>query len=104
MNMNGLVIGVLVALSAILIGVSSKIIVKRETEAQVDNQSNGYSVEKRPFCNAFTGCGKKRSNNVYENVENRDLVDPLMRLSRRILKEAKQWELLHNQYNNEVPI
>jgi hypothetical protein len=60
------------------------------------------TAEKRPFCNAFTGCGKKRSTN-FENLENRELTDPLMRLSRKLIQEAKQWEILqHRIANNEV--
>ncbi|XP_054168477.1 cardioactive peptide-like [Oppia nitens] len=95
---NGLVIVILVMFSVIIISVSSKIINKRDTESQLDNQ-NGYlgSIEKRPFCNAFTGCGKKRASLGFESTDSRD---PLSRLSQRIINEAKQWELLQNKINN----
>ncbi len=76
----------------------------QETEGQILENQIGYlpTAEKRPFCNAFTGCGKKRSTN-FENLENRELTDPLMRLSRKIIQEAKQWEILqHRIANNEV--
>ena len=39
---------------------------------------------KRPFCNAFTGCGRKR----FEDSS----VDDLVQLSQKILGEAKAWE------------
>ncbi|CAG2122582.1 unnamed protein product [Medioppia subpectinata] len=38
-------------------------------------------------------------------MDNREASDPLVRLSQRILTEAKQWELMQNKYkNNENPI
>ncbi|XP_039762238.1 cardioactive peptide [Pararge aegeria] len=65
--------------------------------------------KKRPFCNAFTGCGRKRSSpnrQMPELVRQRQYVDedafaPLMEsdnaieeLSRQILSEAKLWEAI----------
>ncbi|XP_023937775.2 cardioactive peptide [Bicyclus anynana] len=65
--------------------------------------------KKRPFCNAFTGCGRKRSSPtrpIPELVRQRQYVDedgfaPLMEsdnaiedLSRQILSEAKLWEAI----------
>ncbi|CAK1597972.1 unnamed protein product [Parnassius mnemosyne] len=67
--------------------------------------------KKRPFCNAFTGCGRKRSQYppgmpVQEIMRQRqyvddDLVGALMdsenavdELSRQILSEAKLWEAI----------
>ncbi|KAI8426740.1 hypothetical protein MSG28_014437 [Choristoneura fumiferana] len=66
--------------------------------------------KKRPFCNAFTGCGRKRSQNapgmpVQELMRQRQYVDddslPILEpengieeLSRQILSEAKLWEAI----------
>ncbi|XP_066150321.1 cardioactive peptide isoform X1 [Euwallacea fornicatus] len=61
---------------------------------------------KRPFCNAFTGCGRKRSNlpaisSDGQEVEN--AIDSLLELSaepavedlsRQIMSEAKLWEAI----------
>ncbi|XP_023012719.1 crustacean cardioactive peptide [Leptinotarsa decemlineata] len=62
--------------------------------------------EKRPFCNAFTGCGKKRSNlpALADNGEEMDeSINSLLELSaepavedlsRQIMSEAKIWEAI----------
>jgi hypothetical protein len=44
------------------------------------------STMKRPFCNAFTGCGKKRISDESSSV------DDLVHLSQKIMGEAKAWE------------
>ncbi|XP_050299286.1 cardioactive peptide [Anthonomus grandis grandis] len=69
--------------------------------------------KKRPFCNAFTGCGRKRSNlpaltHTGEEVENP--INSLLELSaepavedlsRQIMSEAKLWEAIQ-EANLEV--
>ncbi|XP_041968548.1 cardioactive peptide [Aricia agestis] len=66
--------------------------------------------KKRPFCNAFTGCGRKRSLSPgmppQELVKQRQLVDEdsiesllesenaIDELSRQIFSEAKLWEAI----------
>ena len=45
---------------------------------------------KRPFCNAFTGCGKKRSSSV----------DDLMHLSNKIIGEARAWEMFQRRLHS----
>ncbi|CAG9789771.1 unnamed protein product [Diatraea saccharalis] len=67
--------------------------------------------KKRPFCNAFTGCGRKRSQGapgmpVQELIRQRQFVDDdalgsildsenaIEELSRQILSEAKLWEAI----------
>ncbi|XP_048003618.1 cardioactive peptide [Leguminivora glycinivorella] len=66
--------------------------------------------KKRPFCNAFTGCGRKRSQGspgmpVQELMRQRQFIDdetlPIMDsengiddLSRQIVSEAKLWEAI----------
>ncbi|XP_061725928.1 cardioactive peptide [Cydia pomonella] len=66
--------------------------------------------KKRPFCNAFTGCGRKRSQGspgmpVQELMRQRQFVDddtlPILEsengiddLSRQIVSEAKLWEAI----------
>ncbi|KAM7309446.1 cardioactive peptide isoform X2 [Ixodes scapularis] len=55
-------------------------------EKQDDTADDSYLVEqKRPFCNAFTGCGGKRSS------PNR--IDLLARLQNRLLSEIRNLEL-----------
>lgn len=49
---------------------------------------------KRPFCNAFTGCGKKRLS------EESSSVDDLVRLSQRIMGEAQAWENLQRTFHS----
>ncbi|CAK1554478.1 unnamed protein product [Leptosia nina] len=63
--------------------------------------------KKRPFCNAFTGCGRKRSQlppgmPVQEMMRQRqfeedmgyDTDNAIEELSRQILSEAKLWEAI----------
>ncbi|CAG9823272.1 unnamed protein product [Phaedon cochleariae] len=62
--------------------------------------------DKRPFCNAFTGCGRKRSNlpALADNGEEMDeSINSLLELSaepavedlsRQIMSEAKLWEAI----------
>ncbi|CAH0395365.1 unnamed protein product [Bemisia tabaci] len=48
--------------------------------------------KKKPFCNAFTGCGRKRSD---ESMPLIDLnAEPVEEISRQILSEAKLWEAI----------
>lgn len=87
-------------------------------KTQIERGYKQYSEpKKRPFCNAFTGCGKKRSesaaglqaNNAPQNenpllVDNNDdtlstLIDlnaePAVEdLMRQIMSEAKLWEAI----------
>ncbi|KAJ8938361.1 hypothetical protein NQ318_004986, partial [Aromia moschata] len=62
--------------------------------------------DKRPFCNAFTGCGKKRSNLpalTDKGEEMDESINSLLELSaepavedlsRQIMSEAKLWEAI----------
>ncbi|KAK4298052.1 hypothetical protein Pmani_029570 [Petrolisthes manimaculis] len=50
--------------------------------------------DKRPFCNAFTGCGKKRSDPEMDNMAS---VSELDALAKHVLAEAKLWEQLQNK-------
>lgn len=50
--------------------------------------------DKRPFCNAFTGCGKKRSD---ANVEALESGTELVDLAKHVIAEARQWEQLQNK-------
>ncbi|KAL7630240.1 UNVERIFIED_CONTAM: hypothetical protein RMT77_019617 [Armadillidium vulgare] len=50
--------------------------------------------EKKPFCNAFTGCGKKRSS---ENGLKVATETELNELARHVLAEARLWEILQNK-------
>ncbi|KAL0269823.1 UNVERIFIED_CONTAM: hypothetical protein PYX00_007429 [Menopon gallinae] len=49
---------------------------------------------KRPFCNAFTGCGKKRSDESMANLVDLNSEPAVEELSKQILSEAKLWEAL----------
>ncbi|XP_071515880.1 cardioactive peptide [Panulirus ornatus] len=50
--------------------------------------------DKRPFCNAFTGCGKKRSDPELEAVASGSELDAL---AKHVLAEAQLWEQLQNK-------
>ncbi|XP_045506003.1 cardioactive peptide [Colias croceus] len=64
--------------------------------------------KKRPFCNAFTGCGRKRSQNppgmplqeimrqrqMDEDMAYADTDNAIEELTRQILSEAKLWEAI----------
>ncbi|XP_069671773.1 cardioactive peptide [Periplaneta americana] len=49
---------------------------------------------KRPFCNAFTGCGKKRSDESMGTLVEMNSEPAVDDLSRQILSEAKLWEAI----------
>ncbi|XP_023709684.1 cardioactive peptide isoform X2 [Cryptotermes secundus] len=49
---------------------------------------------KRPFCNAFTGCGKKRSDESMGTLVDMNSEPAVEDLSRQILSEAKLWEAI----------
>lgn len=78
--------------------------------------SEQVETRKRPFCNAFTGCGRKRSNipplqNQQARYETSDdsigsLLDlnaePAVEdLMRQIMSEAKLWEAIQ-EANHEI--
>ncbi|XP_063600104.1 cardioactive peptide-like [Penaeus indicus] len=50
--------------------------------------------DKRPFCNAFTGCGKKRSEPKVEPLASGAELDAL---AKHVVAEAKLWEQLQNK-------
>nr|QBX89037.1 crustacean cardioactive peptide [Nephrops norvegicus] len=50
--------------------------------------------DKRPFCNAFTGCGKKRSDPSMEGLASTSELDAL---AKHVLAEAKLWEQLQSK-------
>ncbi|KAG5675482.1 hypothetical protein PVAND_005383 [Polypedilum vanderplanki] len=81
-------------------------------------QYNGNQVDtkaKRPFCNAFTGCGRKRSNEVVppvpvQSFEDDDGISDLLELNsepaienlmRQIMSEAKMYEAIQ-EANREM--
>lgn len=49
---------------------------------------------KRPFCNAFTGCGKKRSDESMATLVELNSEPAVEELSKQILSEAKLWEAI----------
>ncbi|XP_076365085.1 uncharacterized protein LOC143254159 isoform X2 [Tachypleus tridentatus] len=59
-------------------------------------RDNGVRLvpEKRPFCNAFTGCGMKRSRDALADIQGEP---DMSTLSRKIMAEARLWELLQQR-------
>ncbi|XP_025409871.1 cardioactive peptide isoform X2 [Sipha flava] len=49
---------------------------------------------KKPFCNAFTGCGRKRSDESMATLVDLRSEPAVEELSRQILSEAKLWEAI----------
>ncbi|XP_014255203.1 cardioactive peptide isoform X2 [Cimex lectularius] len=49
---------------------------------------------KKPFCNAFTGCGKKRSDESMGTLIDLNSEPAVEDLSRQIMSEAKLWEAI----------
>ncbi|XP_025830534.1 cardioactive peptide [Agrilus planipennis] len=84
-----------------------------------DNPSSASSMvdpKKRPFCNAFTGCGRKRTNipplasSIREGSSDEESIGTLFELSaepavedlsRQIMSEAKLWEAIR-EANEEL--
>uniref|UniRef100_A0A1B6GJ26 Crustacean cardioactive peptide n=1 Tax=Cuerna arida TaxID=1464854 RepID=A0A1B6GJ26_9HEMI len=50
--------------------------------------------KKKPFCNAFTGCGRKRSDESMATLVDLNSEPAVEELSRQILSEAKLWEAI----------
>ncbi|KAI1306029.1 hypothetical protein HDE_01281 [Halotydeus destructor] len=86
-----------VTLMCLIVSVSAKAVMKREVGEHM--AMRGALPVKRPFCNAFTGCGRKRSETV--NVET---ADDLMKVSQKIVGEARLWELLQRKLNKVDPV
>ncbi|CAL4165260.1 unnamed protein product, partial [Meganyctiphanes norvegica] len=57
---------------------------------------------KRPFCNAFTGCGKKRSDPAMDRLEEAASGAELDAIARHVLAEAKLWEQLQEQLDKRM--
>ncbi|CAB0019298.1 unnamed protein product [Nesidiocoris tenuis] len=57
---------------------------------------------KKPFCNAFTGCGKKRSDESMAALVDLNSEPAVEELSRQILSEAKLWEALQEARNELI--
>ncbi|XP_064087769.1 cardioactive peptide-like [Macrobrachium nipponense] len=84
--------------SGVLAAVLLLIVVAMQTTASpVAKRDIGGLLEgkdKRPFCNAFTGCGKKRSDASVEALASGTELDDL---AKHVLAEAKLWEQLQNK-------
>ncbi|XP_068217716.1 cardioactive peptide [Palaemon carinicauda] len=73
------------------------VIAMQTTASPVAKRDIGGLLEgkdKRPFCNAFTGCGKKRSDASVEALASGTELDDL---AKHVLAEAKLWEQLQNK-------
>lgn len=68
------------------------ILQKRVDPAEMDRMID--PKRKRPFCNAFTGCGKKRSDESMGSLVDLNSEPAVEDLSRQILSEAKLWEAI----------
>ncbi|CAH1737692.1 cardioactive peptide isoform X2 [Aphis gossypii] len=49
---------------------------------------------KKPFCNAFTGCGRKRSDESMATLVELRSEPAVEEISRQIMSEAKLWEAI----------
>ncbi|XP_013773136.2 cardioactive peptide-like [Limulus polyphemus] len=66
---------------------------------QVSGGNAGLVPQKRPFCNAFTGCGMKRSLDFPLAIQTETMLD---RLSRKVLAEARLWEMLQQRMVDNI--
>ncbi|KAL0808715.1 hypothetical protein ABMA28_013145 [Loxostege sticticalis] len=101
---------VLFAVAVILVDCCYSATIPRNFDPRLSDEMV-MTPKKRPFCNAFTGCGRKRSQGapgmpVQELMRQRQFVDDdslnsfidsenaIEELSRQILSEAKLWEAI----------
>uniref|UniRef100_A0A0P4VX00 Crustacean cardioactive peptide n=1 Tax=Scylla olivacea TaxID=85551 RepID=A0A0P4VX00_SCYOL len=63
-------------------------VAKRDIDSLLDGKI------KRPFCNAFTGCGKKRSDPELEGLASGSELNDI---TKHVLAEARLWEQLQNK-------
>ncbi|XP_072943303.1 cardioactive peptide [Epargyreus clarus] len=99
----------LLVLVAMLLGCCYSATIPRNFDSRLSDDII-IAPKKRPFCNAFTGCGRKRSQGspgmpVQEIMRQRQYVDDealidsenaIDELSRQILSEAKLWEAIQD--------
>ncbi|XP_045139059.1 cardioactive peptide-like [Portunus trituberculatus] len=85
----GLIIAGTILLMAFLIAdTEGGTVAKRDIDSLLDGKM------KRPFCNAFTGCGKKRSDPELEGLASGSELDDI---TKHVLAEARLWEQLQNK-------
>nr|ABB46291.1 crustacean cardioactive peptide [Carcinus maenas] len=63
-------------------------VAKRDIDSLLDGKI------KRPFCNAFTGCGKKRSDPELEGLASGSELNDI---TKHVLAEARLWEQLQSK-------
>ncbi|XP_059472463.1 cardioactive peptide isoform X2 [Neocloeon triangulifer] len=76
--------------------VASRDIRKREVD---DSDAGNEPKRKRPFCNAFTGCGRKRSDESMGALVDVGQEPLLADVNRQIISEAKLWEAIQEARN-----
>ncbi|XP_065339047.1 cardioactive peptide [Cloeon dipterum] len=76
--------------------IAAREIRKREVD---DSDAANEPKRKRPFCNAFTGCGRKRSDESIGTLVEMNQEPILSDLNRQILSEAKLWEAIQDARN-----
>nr|CAD7410843.1 unnamed protein product [Timema cristinae] len=89
----GTVVVLLATLGLPLAQADDVIMQKREVDP-ADMERLLDPKRKRPFCNAFTGCGKKRSDESMGTLVDLNSEPAVEELSRQILSEAKLWEAI----------
>lgn len=116
--MQALVLFVVIAFIGFMETVDCGVLTDRDPRNNFNNQYNTNQVDtkaKRPFCNAFTGCGRKRSNEVIppipvQSFDDGDRISDVLELNsepaienlmRQILSEAKMYEALQ-EANREI--
>nr|ABB46290.1 crustacean cardioactive peptide [Callinectes sapidus] len=75
-------------LAFLIANTEAGIVAKRDIDSVLDGKI------KRPFCNAFTGCGKKRSDPELEGLASGSELNDI---TKHVLAEARLWEQLQNK-------
>ncbi|XP_068085964.1 cardioactive peptide [Anabrus simplex] len=98
MQMCHLLLGCVVALLLLVVGIplstADDVIMQKRQVDPSDMERLLDPKRKRPFCNAFTGCGKKRSDESMGTLVELNSEPAVAELSRQILSEAKLWEAI----------
>ncbi|XP_063912225.1 cardioactive peptide isoform X2 [Zophobas morio] len=95
-----------ICIAAVLTAETQSLFLPKSVAQNLGARERVIEPKKRPFCNAFTGCGRKRSN-LPPLPEQRELTDEsigsllelsaepaIEDLSRQIMSEAKLWEAI----------
>ncbi|XP_067138730.1 cardioactive peptide-like [Centruroides vittatus] len=87
-------------ISVILLLAVSSVITRTIEKTELPEEKS--RMFKRPFCNAFTGCGRKRTENSYNSLPSLPTSNAILELNEKI-NEGKIWQFIRQRLS-ESPL